>query len=189
MRIDLPQGRAGLSVSHIGGACASEMRMDSFAATSTKETFEMTRTWTKAAVAAVFAITSTLVLAADAAPDATMEFSGGSVAVGVGVNWGHGTLHYQGKTYSFRMNGLNIADIGAQGIKGTGEIYHLAKVEDFNGTYGAASAGATLASTGAGATAMENSNGVVIRFLSDSEGLELTAAVGGVAIQLEGAQQ
>ena len=149
----------------------------------------MTRTWTKAAVAAVFAITSTFALADDAAPEATIEFSGGSVAVGVGVSWGKGTLHYQGKTYPFRLNGLRIVDIGAQGIRGTGKIYHLAKVEDFNGTYGAASAGATLASKGAAATTMKNSNGVVIRLHSATEGLELTAAVGGVSIQLDTAQQ
>jgi hypothetical protein len=149
----------------------------------------MTRAWTKAAVAAAFAITSTFVLAADLAPDATIEFSGGSVGVGVGVSWGKGTLHYQGKAYPFHLNGLRVADIGAQGVRGTGEIYHLARIEDFNGTYGAASAGATLASNGEAATAMENSNGVVIRFHSDTEGLELTAAVGGVSIQLESAQQ
>ena len=149
----------------------------------------MTRTWSKAAVAAVFAITSTFALAADSAPDATMEFSGGSVAVGVGVSWGKGTLHYQGKAYPFRLDGLRIADVGAQGIKGTGEIYHLAKVEDFNGTYGAATAGATLATKGQDATTMKNSSGVVIRLRSATEGLELTAALGGVAIQLEGTQQ
>jgi hypothetical protein len=149
----------------------------------------MARAWTKAAIAAAFAITSTFVLAADSAPDATIEFSGGSVAVGVGVSWGKGTLHYQGKEYPFHLNGVRVADIGAQGVRGTGEIYHLAKVEDFNGTYGVASAGATLASNGAAATAMENSNGVVIRFRSATEGLELTAAVGGVAIQLDNAQQ
>jgi hypothetical protein len=149
----------------------------------------MTRAWTKAAAAAVFAITSTFALADEAPPDATIEFSGGSVAVGIGVSWGRGTLHYQGKDYPFRLNGLSIVDIGAQGIQGTGEIYHLAKVEDFNGTYGAATAGATLVSYGGAAAAMENSNGVVIHFHSDTEGLELTAAVGGVSIQLDSAKQ
>ena len=74
-------------------------------------------------------------------------------------------------------------------IRGTGEIYHLAKVEDFNGTYGAASAGATLASKGEAATTTKNANGVVIRLHSATEGLELTAAVGGVSIQLDTAQQ
>jgi hypothetical protein len=149
----------------------------------------MTRAWTKAAVAAVFAITATFALADDAPPDATIEFSGGSVAVGIGVSWGQGTLHYQGKAYPFRLNGVRVADIGAQGVRGTGEIYHLARVEDFNGTYGAASAGATVASYGGAAAAMKNSNGVVIHFHSETEGLELTAALGGVSIQLDSAQQ
>ena len=148
----------------------------------------MTHAWTKAAVAAIFAITSTFALAADNTPDATMEFSGGSVAVGVGVSWGQGTLHYQGKTYPFRLNGVRVADIGAEGIKGTGEVYGLSKVEDFNGTYGEASAGATLATKGSGATAMKNSHGVMIRFLAETEGLELTAAVGGIDIELQNAQ-
>jgi hypothetical protein len=150
---------------------------------------EMTRAWTKAAAAAVFAITSTFALADDAPPDATIDFSGGSVAVGIGFSWGHGTLHYQGRTYPFHLNGLSVADVGAQGIQGTGEIYHLTRLEDFNGSYGAASAGATLASYGGAAAAMKNSNGVVIHFHSNTEGLELTAALGGVSIQLDGAQQ
>ena len=149
----------------------------------------MTRAWTKAALAVTFAITSTFALADDAPPDATIEFSGGSVAAGIGVSWGRGTLHYQGKEYPFRLNGLHVLDIGAQGIEGTGEIYHLAKVEDFNGTYGAASAGATLASYGGAAASMENSNGVVIHFHSETEGLELTAALGGVSIRLDSAPQ
>jgi hypothetical protein len=149
----------------------------------------MTHAWTKAVVAAMLAISSAFAFAADGTPDATMEFSGGAVGVGVGISWGHGTLHYQGKEYPFRLNGLRIADIGAEGIQGSGEIYGLAKVQDFNGTYGALSAGAALASSGGAATAMKNSNGVVIRLHTATEGLELTAAVGGVAIQLESAQQ
>ncbi len=32
-------------------------------------------------------------------PDATLRLSGGSFALGIGVNWGSGTLTYKGKDY------------------------------------------------------------------------------------------
>ena len=32
-------------------------------------------------------------------PDATLRLSGGSFALGIGVNWGSGTLTYRGKDY------------------------------------------------------------------------------------------
>jgi hypothetical protein len=32
-------------------------------------------------------------------PSATLKLEGGSVAAGVGVDWGHRTLSYQGKDY------------------------------------------------------------------------------------------
>ncbi len=146
----------------------------------------MTRAW-KAAAAALLLVTSTMALA-DEKPDATIEFSGRSVAVGVGVSWGQGTLHYQGKDYPFSLNGLSVLNIGANEIQATGEVYHLASLEAFSGNYSAVSAGATAGKEGEASAAMENLSGVVIRMRSTTKGLQLNASVEGVAIKLTGAQ-
>jgi hypothetical protein len=62
----------------------------------------MTRAKTLAAAALLASAalcSSTLLRAADEKPDATVTLSGGTAGVGVGVPWGDGTLHYQGKDY------------------------------------------------------------------------------------------
>jgi hypothetical protein len=148
----------------------------------------MIRTWTKAAAAALLLTASALSVADGQKPDATLEFSGGSAGVVVGARWGDGTLHYNGKTYPFHLAGVRLLDIGAEGMRGTGEVYHLAKLEDFSGNYTAIAAAATLANRGESATTMENASGVVIRLHSKTQGLALDASVEGVEIRLGAAQ-
>jgi hypothetical protein len=148
----------------------------------------MTRIWTNAAAAALLLLTSGLALAAEETPDATIEFSGGSAAVGVGVKWASGTLHYQGQSYAFHLSGFGLLDLGGSEVKGTGEVYHLAKVEDFTGDYGAVSSGATV-DRGEASSAMQNQHGVVIRLHSTTKGAEVTASVEAVSIKLDGGSQ
>jgi hypothetical protein len=144
----------------------------------------MNRITLKAAtVAACLFVSSTLSLAADKTPDATVEFSGGSVAVGVGYTWGSGTLHYQGKDYRFSLKGLSVPAVGAERIKASGEVFNLAQLADFNGNYTAVSAGATVAG-GASAAEMKNQNGTVIHLHSTTQGLDFNLSLDGVAIQL-----
>jgi len=143
----------------------------------------MFRAWKQAAAAVLCLIASTFAIAADEVPDATLEFSGGSVAMVAGVRWGTGTLHYQGQDYAFRFSGVSVADLGAKGIWGTGEVYHLWKLEDFAGDYDAVSLGVTLAGGGAAAS-MENQNGVVMRVRGATLGLQINLSIEGVAVQL-----
>jgi hypothetical protein len=151
----------------------------------------MTRVWTKAAVAAVllaaaalFSINSTLVLAANEKPDATVSFSGASAAAGVGVTWGQGTLRFQGKDYPFKLQGVGVADLGGSSIQAIGDVYNLERVEDFAGNYAAASAAAAFADEGKAEASMQNERGVVLRLHSTTKGLQLKAAVEGVRIEL-----
>src|SRR5947209_2662999 len=51
-------------------------------------------------------------LAKDTTPSATIKLSGGSVAAGVGVDWGRGTLTYQGKEYPISVKGVSLGDVG-----------------------------------------------------------------------------
>ena len=117
-------------------------------------------------------------------PDATLKLSGGSVAIGIGYSWGSGTLTYKGKTYEVEVSGLSVGDVGASKVEASGEVYHLSKLADFDGTYSAATAGMTVAGGGS-ATAMKNGNGVTIHLLAAAQGLKFTLASSGVSLKIK----
>jgi hypothetical protein len=122
-------------------------------------------------------------MAADQGPDGTIEFSGGSVAVGIGYTWGSGKLVFQGRQYNLQVTGLSIADVGVSDYTATGSVYSLKKAEDIEGTYAAATAGATVAGGVSGA-AMKNQNGVLIQFSATRQGLQFTFAPAGIKVTL-----
>jgi hypothetical protein len=117
--------------------------------------------------------------------EGTVTFSGGAVAIGVGFQWGSGTLTYQNRQYPFRLDGLSVVDIGVTRVTGSGTVHNLYKLADFNGNYVAASAGAALAGGGSVGT-LRNQNGVVIDGITTAQGVRLTLAPGGVNIRLSG---
>jgi len=117
-------------------------------------------------------------------PDATVVFSGGSVAAGIGYSWGSGTLTYKGKEYAFKITGLSVGSVGASSVTASGEVYNLKKLKDFNGNYTAATAQATVGG-GAGATAMQNQKSVVLKIVSTTQGLDFKFAASGVKITLK----
>jgi hypothetical protein len=134
-------------------------------------------------MAACVALASTTAIAKEK-PSATLRLSGKSVAAGVGWSWGHGTLNYKGKTYRFKVDGLEVGAVGASSISATGNVYHLKNVADFSGTYAAAAAGA-VAGGGAQASALRNQNGVVIHLKATARGVELKAGVEGLKLTME----
>jgi hypothetical protein len=115
---------------------------------------------------------------------ATIEFEGGAVAIGVGFSWGGGTLHYGGKSYPIRVNGLSALDVGASKYSASGTVTHLKKVSDIEGTYVAGEVGATVAG-GVSAQSMKNDKGVVITFHTTRAGLQFTVAPKGATIKLK----
>jgi hypothetical protein len=117
-------------------------------------------------------------------PDATVEFSGGTIAAGVGFVWGHGSLTFQGQKHDFKLSGLSIVDVGAAHLTGSGVVYNLRDLSDFNGTYTAAAAGITIAGGGSAAV-LRNQHGVVIRLISTTEGLRFNLSANGVDIKLK----
>jgi len=125
-----------------------------------------------------------LTAAQDKEPDAYLELSEGSVAIGIGYSWGDGTLTYQGKKYPVEVKGLSVVDIGVTKVSAFGKVYGLKKLEDFNGNYTAATAEGTLGA-GAGATTMKNQNGVVIDLFTTTKGLNLKLAPSGISLKLK----
>lgn len=118
------------------------------------------------------------------APDATLELSGGAIAAGVGFEWGHGTVVYQGQKHHFKLSGLSIVDVGAANITGSGVVYNLHNIEDLNGNFVAATAGLTVAGGGE-ADYLRNEKGVVVKLLATSKGLRFNLSGDGVKIKLQ----
>ena len=115
--------------------------------------------------------------------DATLTLSEGSVAAGIGFSWGKGTLSYGGKTYPVKVEGLSVGEVGLARATAKGDVLHLAKLEDFSGTYVAVGVGATAAG-GAGAAVMRNQNGVVIEMTSTTQGASLKLGAEGLRLTL-----
>ncbi len=116
-------------------------------------------------------------------PDATLTLSEGSVAVGIGYSWGKGTLSYKGKSYPVKVEGLSVGEVGVTRATARGDVFNLAKIEDFAGNYTAAGAGGTVGG-GGGASAMRNQNGVVIELTSTTQGASLKLAAEGLRLSL-----
>ena len=115
--------------------------------------------------------------------DGFVHLSQGTIAVGIGYSWGGGTLSFGQKTYPLKIRGLSIGQAGISQAEASGEVFHLSKLEDFNGNYTAAGVEGTVAG-GAGATALRNQNGVVIYLTSTTRGLNFKVAAEGVQISL-----
>jgi len=139
---------------------------------------------TKLTVAGAVLLSSfILAQAADKKPDATFDLSGSAVAVGVGYEWGSGTLHYNGANHPFTIQGLSILNVGGKKIEATGEVYNLGKLEDFAGKYSGLSAGAALV-YGASSGVMQNNSGVVIRLRAKTTGAEVKLAGDIIEVKL-----
>ena len=80
--------------------------------------------------------------------EGTVTFSGGAFAIGIGFQWGSGTLTYQGQQYPFKISGLSVLDVGVSGVSGRGTVHNLHSVADFGGNYVSISAGLTVAGGG-----------------------------------------
>ena len=103
-------------------------------------------------------------VASDAIPSGYVWLSGGSVAVGIGYTWAHGTLYNSKdqKQYHFKLSGVSIVDVGAAGINAEGEVYNLTTPADISGNYSAVTAGLTVIEGGSVAY-LKNEKGVVIK--------------------------
>ena len=137
-----------------------------------------------AAILAMVGAMAAPALAQDGPSDARLHISGGSVAFLGGVSWGHGRLEFRGHSYKVKVRGLKVGSIGAASFDANGDVYHLSRVQDIDGVYGAADASATLGA-GAGAITLHNNKGVVINMTTSNAGLQLTLAPAGVELELE----
>jgi len=117
-------------------------------------------------------------------PSGTIEIASTSVAAGVGVVWGNGTLHYRNANYGFSIQGLSVVDVGISSITTTGEVFDLKNPGDLEGNYVAGAAGLALAGGGDGII-MQNDRGVVLRLHGTEKGVRFQLGAQGVSIKLK----
>jgi len=134
--------------------------------------------------AAILLVGLSTVRAEDKAPDATLKLSAGSVAAGIGVSWGSGTLTYKGKDYPISVTGLSVGDVGVTKIEASGKVYDLKSIDDFDGNYTAGAVGATVAGGGA-VVGMRNQNGVSVNLVATTQGVKFTLGAGGVDMKIK----
>ena len=106
-----------------------------------------------------------------------------AAAVGVGYTWGNGTLRYAGHSYRFSVKGVTVADVGFSRIVGHGRVYNLHRLEDFSGTYGAATGEATLGN-GLGGQFLKNGQGVELRIDDVTRGARLSGSADGIQLEI-----
>ena len=104
--------------------------------------------------------------------------------MGIGLQWGEGTLQFEGRNHGFSVKGLSVGDVGAARSLALGEVHNLHDLDDFEGNYVAVEAGAA-AGSGKSALAMRNAKGVVITVTSDEEGGRLQLGPQGLRIAID----
>ncbi len=114
----------------------------------------------------------------------TLTMTAQGAAAGVGYTWGDGALRYAGRTYHFSVNGVTVADVGYSKVSGTGRVYNLKRLQDFSGTYAAATGEATVGS-GIGGQVLRNGNGVEIRVDQITKGARLQGSADGIKLTLK----
>jgi len=119
-----------------------------------------------------------------AQPVGRIAMEGTSIAAGVGVNWGDGTLRFHEQNYKFSVSGLSLVDVGIAKLNAVGEVYNLTKASDLAGTYVAGEAGFAVAG-GAEVMTLRNQNGVVITLSAVQEGAKLALGPAGLSITMQ----
>ena len=128
-----------------------------------------------------------LALAADAKkPSGTVTIDETQFAFILGGSVGGGTLTFQGKEYPFKVGGLTAgANVGVSKMSAAGEVYDLADISKFPGTYTKLEASITLGG-GVGGLRLKNENGVIMRLESRTQGLQLNVgSASGIKVTME----
>lgn len=113
----------------------------------------------------------------------TIDISSKTIAIGIGISWGHGTLTFKGKTYKFKTDGLSVVDLSIASVSFAGEVYNMAELGDFSGNYTGGAAGIAIAG-GVQTATLTNQNGVKLKLRAKSQGVQLKLAPEGIKIKL-----
>lgn len=133
------------------------------------------------------AFVSSGAMAADATkvPSGTVNITETQFALIVGGSRGSGVLNYQGQSYPFKISGMSVGvNVGISKVSLAGEVYDMKDISKFSGTFTKLESSVTLGG-GVGGTILKNQNGVIMRLVSTSEGVQLNLSSSGVTVKLE----
>ena len=117
-------------------------------------------------------------------PSGRLQYESTAFGLILGYNQGNGILTMDGKEYPFSIKGIKLATIGVSRIDATGVVYHLSRIDDFNGRYMMLEGSLTIA-LGGGNALLRNQHGVIISLQTLQKGVELTLGGGGLEITLD----
>ena len=118
-------------------------------------------------------------------PVAKLEIKQWKVGFIAGGGWGGGKLKYQGESYPLKIKGLRVGAVA--GVAKTdllGDVYHLTKPEDIEGTYTAGEAAIAVAGGGK-VWVLKNAKGVVLKIEGKQMGIEVALDVAGMSVELK----
>ncbi|MHB2168708.1 hypothetical protein [Alsobacter sp. R-9] len=101
-----------------------------------------------------------------------------------GAPVGRGTLTFKGKTYKFNVAGSVVGPGGLAKRNVSGNIYKLDSLEQFSGIWVEGTGPIGLETSGRSELWLENSNGVIMHLVGQSEGLTLSLGRDEVLIEL-----
>ena len=103
----------------------------------------------------------------------------------VGAGGGKGVLTFRHRNYPFTVHGLSVGlTAGASINKLVGHVKYINDLSDFSGTYSVIGAGVALAG-GVGGVQLRNAKGVTINLQGFKGGIEASANITKVVIQLD----
>jgi hypothetical protein len=97
---------------------------------------------------------------------------------------GTGVLHYNGRSYPFKVGGVGIGGIGASTIDAEGDVYNLQDVAQFPGAYAQGRYGFVVGNQSAGDLWLKNESGVVLNMRAKRTGLMLSLGGDAVVISM-----
>ena len=111
----------------------------------------------------------------------TMSIGRGAMIIS--ATGGTGVLTYDGQTHPFKLGGLGFGLLGITKVQAEGDVFNLARLEDFAGAY--IQGGADWAAgDGEGILWLKNTKGVVLKLRSKTKGLSLAVGGEGLVIQM-----
>jgi hypothetical protein len=102
-----------------------------------------------------------------------------------GAGAGHGVLTLDGREHPFTVYGLSLGlTVGASTSRLVGRASYLHELSDFAGSYTAVGSGGALVG-GGGGVQLKNDKGVIMWLRGPKAGLEFSANLSGIRIELE----
>lgn len=117
-------------------------------------------------------------------PSASITVDSMQAAYYGSASGGTGRIHYKGVTRDFTIASVGAGGTGAQSIAAVGEVYNLASLADFPGTYTGLRSGLTLFK-GKMHERLTNEKGTVIYITGKTTGLASSSGLSKVVITLK----